>query len=147
MLLAIRTSCHYEIRENMMKIIIVLLLLSVSLQAEEISIRQLENNIQFSVTAMLQSESLIKSSEAAILHIEKQSPLLKNDGMTPLTESDLQQNIKRQKLILEEYNKIQLQQEIIRVESSHVQIKQEKMIQHLVARSNLLDIRRKAHLN
>ena len=130
-----------------MKIIIVLLFFCMSLQAEEVSIRQLENNIQFSVAAMLQSESLIKSSEAEILHIEKKSPLLESDGMIPLTESDLQQNIKRQKLILEEYNKIQLQQEIIRVESSQVQIEQERMIQYFVARSNLLDIRRKAHLN
>lgn len=93
---------------------------------------------------MLQSESIIKSSELAILQIEMQNPLQESDGVTALTDSELLKKIKRQKLILKEYNKIQLEQEIIRVESSLIQIEQEKIIQHFLARSNLLDIRRKA---
>ncbi|MDC9725169.1 MAG: hypothetical protein PSN44_04530 [Gammaproteobacteria bacterium] len=73
-----------------------------------------------------------------------QNPLQESDGVTALTDSELLKKIKRQKLILKEYNKIQLEQEIIRVESSLIQIEQEKIIQHFLARSNLLDIRRKA---
>jgi len=130
-----------------MRIIIVILFLSTSLQAEEVSIQQLENNIQLAMATMLKSESIIKSSELVIVQIEKQNPLLESDGVTPLTDSQLQENIQRQKLILEQYNKIQQEQEIIRVESSQVQIEQEKIIQHFLARSNLLDIRRKAQLD
>jgi len=130
-----------------MRIIIIILFLSTSLQAEEVSIQQLENNIQLAMATMLKSESIIKSSELVIVQIEKQNPLLESDGVTPLTDSQLQENIQRQKLILEQYNKIQQEQEIIRVESSQVQIEQEKIIQHFLARSNLLDIRRKAQLD
>ena len=130
-----------------MRIIIVILFLSTSLQAEEVSIQQLENNIQLAMATMLKSESIIKSSELVILQIEKQNPLLESDGVTALTDSELEENIQRQKLILDEYNKIQVEQEIIRVESSRVQMEQEKIIQHFLARSNLLDTRRKAQLD
>ncbi|NOQ93508.1 MAG: hypothetical protein GQ547_02605 [Methylophaga sp.] len=130
-----------------MRIIIAVLFLSTSLQAEEVSIRQLENNIQLSRATMLESESLIKSSELAILQIEMQTPLQEGDGVTAMTDSELKKKIKRQKLILEEYNKIQQEQEVIRVESSLIQIEQEKIIRHFLARSDLLDIRRKAQLD
>jgi len=118
---------------------IALLFLSISVQAEEIPTQQSEQNIEQSNVLILRSEGFIKSSEALIAQIEKQNSFLSKNGVRSLTIDEREQNIKHQKLILEEYNKIQVEQEIIRVESSKIQTEQEKIIQHFIIVSTGLD--------